>query len=247
MNTVIQIIFILLVFIMQKQNAFAACLIQPRQIEKVAQKLHWQDSRGKELNTLTLQSSVSGTITSRNTDLEVLNNETFENSPEAELVDSKQNETNDVTMTYEAFIRPERDGIFQLLPLPMFYLQMEKERDSVYICAEINADQSKTKAVIFFLKYGRILPIIPKPLPLNPIKKFFWKIFHKTPLVIVDLPFYLADKIQEKTFNLIGILTKVGVDRIRIDGNYVELYTGGDPTQFNNYLYRKTIKMKEDE
>ena len=234
------LLIIIFIFSSIQHKAFSA---QPQQIERVAKKLLWQDSRGQELNTLTIQSQVGGMIRSLKNENGVLNSENLDSANESFSIESNQNISNDITMTYEAFIRPDRDGIFQLLPLPMFYLQMEKERDSIYICAELSGNQSKTKAVIFFMKYGR--PIVPKPLPLNPIKKLFWKLFHKTPLVIVDLPFYLADKIQEKTFNLIGILTKVGVDRIRIDGNSVELYTGGDPTQFNNYLYRKTIKMKE--
>lgn len=195
----------------------AKCLVQPQKIEELAHKIAWKNESGETENTTVVQANARGVIS---------------------------NEGASAEMEYEAFVRPDKDGIFQLLPLPFFLIEMKHSRDSVYVCAYVDSqDENKTDVLIYFLRNGNIKTVIPKPLPFMSIKNFFLNALGKTPLVIAALPFQITEMLQATTMNLFADITRLGVDRARIKGRQLELYSGGDPTQFESYILKKVIQM----
>ena len=198
-----------------------ACLIPVSSIEQVAQKIQWRDIDGNEQNSAVVQGNTSGTLSSEDDDA---------------ILDGD----------YEIFARPDKSGAFQILPLPLFEVELNKKEDSVYLCAHFESqDEAKTEAVIYFLRNGHIRPMTPQPLPLLSIRNIFNKLLHRTPFVIIGAPIAIAEKLQRLLMNGFGDLTKFGVDRIRITNTQVELYSGGDPAQFDHYVFKKVIKFDE--
>lgn len=198
-----------------------ACLVPASSIEQVAQRIQWQDIQGAEQNSALVQGNTSGT---------------FSSEDDETIVDGD----------YEIFVRPDRSGAFQILPLPLFEVELKKNQDSVYLCAHFDSqDESKTEAVIYFLRDGRIKPITPQPLPLLSIRNIFHKLLHRTPFVIIGAPIAIAEKLQRLLMDGVGDLTKVGVDRVRITNTQIELYSGGDPAQFDHYVFKKVIKFDD--
>ncbi|HEX7675327.1 MAG TPA: hypothetical protein VF412_14220 [Bdellovibrio sp.] len=198
-----------------------ACLIPVSSIEQVAQKIQWRDIDGNEQNSAVVQGNTSGTLSSEDDDT---------------ILDGD----------YEIFARPDKSGAFQILPLPLFEVELNKKEDSVYLCAHFESqDETKTEAVIYFLRNGHIRPMTPQPLPLLSIRNIFNKLLHRTPFVIIGAPIAIAEKLQRLLMNGFGDLTKFGVDRIRITNTQVELYSGGDPAQFDHYVFKKVIKFDE--
>ena len=195
--------------------AYSKCLVQPNQIEEVAQKIEWQDEEGQAQNTALIQSTAEGSLSGEDSATEI---------------------------DYEAFIRPDADGVFQILPIPLFLIEMKHSRDSIYICAHIESeDEAKNEILIYFLRHGNIKTIIPKPIPFMSLKNFFWNNLRRTPLVLAAVPLQVYETLQNTAMNLISDITKVGVDRVRIKGRQIELYSGGDPAQFDTYVIKKVI------
>ncbi|MDG0817221.1 hypothetical protein [Bdellovibrio svalbardensis] len=196
------------------------CLVPAGDIEAISQKILWQGIDGEEQNTALIQGNVSGTIS-----------------------DSEEESFGEGD--YEVYVRPDEDGAFQVLPLPLFMVEMKKDRDSVYLCAHFDSkDAAKTEIVMYFLRNNRIKPITPKPLPLMGIKNIFKNRLRRTPLVLIGAPFAIVEKVQEVLTNIWGDLTKLGVDRIRITSTEIQLYSGGDPGQFDSYVLKKVIPLK---
>lgn len=195
--------------------SYSKCLVQPNQIEEVAQKIEWQDEEGQAQNTALIQSTAEGSLSGEDSATEI---------------------------DYEAFIRPDADGVFQILPIPLFLIEMKHSRDSIYICAHIESeDEAKNEILIYFLRHGNIKTIIPKPIPFMSLKNFFWNNLRRTPLVLAAVPLQVYETLQNTAMNLISDITKVGVDRVRIKGRQIELYSGGDPAQFDTYVIKKVI------
>lgn len=199
-------------------QAQAKCLLEPSQIEEVAQRIVWEDESGQKQNTALVQSTAAGIVS---------------DDGSASQID------------YEAFIRPDEDGVFQIIPLPLFLVEMKHSRDSVYVCVHIDSEnEEKNQILIYFLRHGNIKTVTPKPLPLMSIKNFFWNKLRKTPLAplaLVAVPLTAYEILQETAMNVISDITRVGVDRVRIIGRQIELYSGGDPAQFDQYVIKKVI------
>ncbi len=196
------------------------CLVPANQIESISERIQWQGPNGEEQNSAVIQGNLSGTISDSES----------ETAAEGD---------------YEVFIRPDENGVFQVLPIPLFMVEMKKGRDSVYLCAHFDSkDESKTEVLLYFLRNDRIKPIAPKPLPLMGIKDIFKNRLRRTPLVLVGAPVAIAEKIQEIMVNIFGDITKFGVDRIRMTSKEVQIYSGGDPTQFDSYVFKSVVPFK---
>ncbi len=192
------------------------CLVRPEKIEEVAKLIQWQNEEGEVQNTALVQSTFKGEMS---------------------------NEGSQTTLDYEAFIRPDEDGIFQPLPIPFFVLEMKQSRNSIYICAHIDSsDEAQNLIVIYFLRYGEIKTVTPKPLPLMGVGNFFSNLLGRTPLVVAALPFRIAEFSQSVLVDLFSDITQFGVDRVLIIGSSIELYSGGNPAQFEKYIFKKTVK-----
>jgi hypothetical protein len=211
--------FVVLILTLLPLWSQAKCKIPVSQIESVSQRIQWRDEEGNEDNTALVQADVEGE---------------FSNDGSVDV------------MEYEAFVRPDKDGAFQVLPIPLFMVEMEKNRDSIYICAHLESkDLSKLLILVSFLRNGKIKPVTPVPLPLGEIKNLFWGPLRKTPFVVIGVPVTIAQKIQAVLVHIFGDLTRVGVDRIRITDKELQLYSGGDPTQFDKYIFRQVIPLEK--
>lgn len=201
--------------------AEAKCKIPVSQLESVSSRIQWRDEEGNEDNTALVRADVVGEFSSDGS------------------VDA---------LEYEAFVRPDENGQFQVLPIPLFVVEMEKKRDSIYICAHLESkDPSKMEILVYFLRYGQIKPITPMPLPLGAIKDLFWGPLRKTPFVIIGVPVTIAQKAQSVLVHIFGDLTRSGVDRVRITDKELQLYSGGDPAQFDRYVFRQVIPLEKSE
>lgn len=198
--------------------AEAKCKVPVNQIESITRRIQWRDEDGFEDNTALIRADFEGS---------------FSSDGSADV------------MEYEAFVRPDADGAFQVLPIPLFMVEMEKNRDSVYICAHMESkDPSKMEILVYFLRYGKIKPVTPMPLPLGEIKNLFWGPLRKTPFVIIGVPVTIAQKAQALLVHLFGDLTRAGVDRVRITNKELQLYSGGDPARFDSYVFRQIIPLE---
>lgn len=199
----------------------ARCLVDPRNIESVARKVRWETETGEALSTSLIQVDASGSI-------------------------AEGEEKPHTTFVYEAFLRPDADGTFQLLPIPLFVLEMKRNHNAVYVCAQFDTENmDQAEAVVFFLRNNEIKTILPKPLPLMGMKNFFWKNLKETPFGLVALPFGISELIQGTTVNLFAEITRIGIDRMRINNRQIELYSGGNPTQFDTYVVKSVIPFNK--
>jgi hypothetical protein len=208
---------ILLSFLLSNSILQANCLVKSEKIEEVSRIIQWQSEKGEVQNTALIQSTAKG---------EMLN------------------EGSQTTFDYEAFIRPDEDGMFQLLPIPFFVIEMDQSRNTVYICAHIDSsDENKNLIVMYFLRNSEIKTVTPRPLPLMGIRNFFSNSLGQTPLVLAAFPFHIAEFSQSVLMDLFSDITQFGVDRVLIRGQSIELYSGGDPTQFEKYIWKRIVKI----
>ena len=215
---------ILAVLLFLPTLASAKCMVPRGDITTVADRIQWVGPHGEPQYTAPVQIESAGVIASE---------------------DDESQFDGDV----EAFIRPEEDGVFPVLPIPLFMVDLKNGRDTIYLCAHYDSDQPKnTEVIIYFLRYNRIRPITPKPLPIGGINEIFKdRILRRTPLRLIRIPLSIAEKVQEIAMNIIGDITSIGVDRIRITDEAIELYSGGDVLSFDSYLFKKSIPLKSDE
>lgn len=160
-------------------------------------------------------------------------------------IDAKGNTTSGMLLDYEAFLRSDADGSFQVLPLPLFFeIDLRRFQDIVYVCAHINTLNPKENiSYVYFLHNRKISPVLPMPLPIQQARQFVRKLFAGTPLELLKWPFKIGDDIQEDIIHFFADVTKLGVDRVRITDTEVQLFSGGDPGQFDSYALRKTIPL----
>ncbi|MGE5085285.1 MAG: hypothetical protein ACM3MG_03230 [Bacillota bacterium] len=210
---------ILLFLICAPFFAEAKCKIAISQIESITRRIQWRNEEGLEDNTALIRADAEGE---------------FGSDGSADILE------------YEAFVRPDNDGTFQVLPLPLFMVEMEKNRDSIYICAHVESkNPANMQILVYFLRNGQVKPVTPVPLPLSEIKNLFWGPLRKTPFVVVGIPVTITQKIQTLLVHIFGDLTRVGVDRVRITNKQLQLYSGGDPAQFEHYVFRQNIPLEE--
>lgn len=199
-------------------NSFAKCRLSVNEVEAMAARVKWQNRSGAEENTAVLQAG--GTI-------------------------ARNGKAGGYTADYEAFVRPDRDESFQILPIPLFIVHMEKNHDAVYVCAHYDSvDLSKSVSVVYFLRDDKFHPVSPMPLPFSEFKKFF--LIKNTPLMFATVPLGILAKIQTVFIHGFGDLTKIGIDRMRITSTQIEIASGGDPTQFDRQhsVLHKILPLK---
>jgi hypothetical protein len=198
--------------------AEAKCLVSAHQLETVARKIQWLGIDGEEDNGALIRADGTG--------------------------DLSQGGTSTV-LDYEVFIRPETDGVFQVLPVPLFVVRLEKAHDIIYVCAHLDSDHpSNTEILVYFLRDRKIKPISPMPLPLTEIKNLFWGPLRHTPLAVIGVPVSVGAKLQEVLVHIFSDVTRIGVDRVRVTSKELQLFSGGDPGQFDRAVVKKIIPLK---
>lgn len=126
----------LITFHKAKASVEEHCSLKPNQLSAVATQIlknSQKDNDGEAgfPSTVVIQSNVSGQI-------------------------SSDENAKTIIATYEAFARIENSGNFSVLPIPLANVELNHERDIVYICAHVEPDSRHNFLEIYFLTGYRL-------------------------------------------------------------------------------------------
>ncbi|WP_413291097.1 hypothetical protein [Bdellovibrio sp. HCB337] len=167
--------------------------------------------------------------------------------------------------TFEGIFRPEEDGQFSLTPLPILVVDLKRTRELVYVCAHSSSKNPKENYLILYFMRGyslgpstagsfigdllfssvKVKPVTLSPLGLLPVKKLFSNENGINPLGIFLIPIVITDTIQKGLMNAVSTFSKIGVERITITYDNIELATGVDLIEPAKSLYSKDIPLKK--
>ncbi len=196
------------------------CMLKPIQIDgygsNLVKRVHAQNRSLPD--SITIRSDFSGEINS------------FE--------DTSKNKT---IGTIEGFYRPQIDDYYSVLPIPMFGVALSRDTQVLYICAHIDEDPNKTHFTVYMLrgyhldktKLGTIIsntlhgpgmkvkPATVSVLGLNEIRKelLFWMEWFP----VFQWSFQAIVGLQRLLFDVIGDITELGIERITLTKDHVEL------------------------
>ncbi len=164
---------------------------------------------------------------------------------------TKEAAKNKMRGTVEGFYRPEIDDYYSITPLPFFGVAINRDRNVIYICAHIDQDPKKTHFTAYMMRgfdmdptnFGNFVgdllsgpSLTVKPLPASLIgiseirKKFlFW--LHWFPFFNEGIE--ATDSLQRFIVSKIGDFTGIGVERITLTKEFIEIASGinlNDPT-----------------
>jgi hypothetical protein len=146
----------------------------------------------------------------------------------------------------EGFYRPKKNGYYSLLPVPILGVELSRVRHVLYICAHVDNDPQKTHLTIYMMTGYRIddlniknflldvlvgpsLEVKPAGLSLFGLTEIRKKVLFWLDWSPVFRFFYDAlDGVQRIASNLIGDFTGVGVERITLTLDRLELAGGID-------------------
>ena len=221
-----QFVFIFLMGILSSLSAVAleyGCMLQPNQLNetgtRLVKKAHAQDRSLDD--AIIVKSELTGKIKS------------FDNE--------KKNKMNG---TIEGFFRPQDDEYYSILPVPMFGVLLSRDRHVLYICAHVDDDPKKTHFTVYLMLgydmdpnnwanfFGDLFaptqltvkPATLSVLGLSEIRKKFLFLVDWLPLF--EFGFETVSAIQRLISNVIGDITEMGIERITVTNEYVELAGG---------------------
>ena len=162
----------------------------------------------------------------------------------------------------EGFYRPAQDDNYALTPLPFLTVPLDRDRHVVYVCAHYNSDPTKTHVTIYLMRGYRLeasnigsffgntlrgpqLEVRPMSLVLVDIKQVrrnLLPVFRWIP--VVDWGLALTDSFQRAVLNAVTDMARLGVERITVTPEGIELATGVDLERPNQVLVRKFIKFE---
>lgn len=157
-------------------------------------------------------------------------------------ISSSEDDTNNSLQgTVEGFYRPQVDGYYALTPVPIFGVELNRARHVVYICAHVDPDPKKTHFTVYLMRgydmdpnrmenfFGdlfldtklKVEPLVVSVLGLSVIKRklFSWLSW----LPLFELSFQLLTEVQGLVSNTIGEITGVGIERITVTKEHLEL------------------------
>lgn len=146
--------------------------------------------------------------------------------------------------TLEGFYRPKDDDFYSLIPIPVLGISLSRTRNMVYLCAHYDADPAKTHVTVYMLRgfhldptsvstaIGnfanapslKIRPLTAALVDISRIRKEFLTFLKWIPLLDVGLD--ATNGIQRILSNLLGDFTGVGVERLTMTAEGVEIATG---------------------
>lgn len=203
------------------------CKLSPPQIGTVANRIH---QRSKDDNvdfpmSSVIQSSFSGSFSSK---------------PDQNNLDS----------TLEGFVRVAKGGQFSILPLsiPLFAVDLNPERDIIYVCAHLDPDKSKFFFEAYFLTGYRlgditvrsflgdalfnsvsVSPVVVNPVSFDSASNFFGgesdSDFLSVLLTPIRIPFEIASQAQSILMSSLKIVFPVGIERVMLTSDQVILYS----------------------
>lgn len=167
------------------------------------------------------------------------------------------------TADFEGFFRPSEDEFLSLTPLPIFGLDLSRERIVVYICAHLDPNPKNTHLTLYFLRgyhlssvnfanfWGDLfhkpsLKVAAIPASLfgtSVIKRYFLKIFKYIPFA--SSLFDTAGSVQRFFANLFGDLTGLGVERVEMTPEIVTVASGVNLDSPRKVKIQKSFKIED--
>ncbi|MFS4459205.1 hypothetical protein [Bdellovibrio sp. HCB2-146] len=170
--------------------------------------------------------------------------------------------------TLEGFYRPAEDDFYSLIPIPVLGIALSRERNMIYVCAHYDSmDPKKTHVTVYMLRgyyldptsLGTVIgnlasgprlevkPLTAALVDINFIRKDFLHILKWIPFVDVGLN--ATNGIQRLLVNMVGDFTGIGVERLTMTMDGVEIASGIDLKRPEKATIKKFIsfdKMKKD-
>lgn len=195
------------------------CLVKPADLGKVATRiLHsGQKTDGRFPSIAVIQSDFSGQFS---------------------------NEVSNINATYEAFARIEKSDNISALPIPLGNVELNYERDIVYVCAHFEPDSQHSFLEIYFLTgYNlgkttmksfigdvlfdsvKVAPVTISPVGFDMMGNIF-ETNNKIISSILTAPFRIASQAQRIAMTAIKTIFPAGVERIIVTDKEV-LFSDG--------------------
>ncbi len=236
-----KLLLISLFFIFSTESAKAieyGCQLRPGQLNEVATRMVKKMHQEKKSlpNALTITAEFSGEW----------------NSSTEETQDSFE-------LTAEGFYRPDTDDYYAITPIPILGVTLSRDRDVVYICTHIDSDPRKTHFTAYMmrgydldpLRIGNIIgnifsstklevkPLATTLLGISSIRKKLLPWLKWIPLFEMSLQ--SLHELERLVFNALGDFTKIGVERITLTANYIELASGVNLNEPSKAKYLRKI------
>lgn len=166
-----------------------------------------------------------------------------------EMTATNQEGGNQITATYEAFVRIEKNGRFSALPIPLITVDLSRERDIVYICAHVEPNTKNNFFVVYFLtgynlgKFSfksmlgdfffnsvKVSPVTFSPVSFDMLEGALDSLQKYLPFKILFFPIKtgleLASQAQRLVMSPLKKIFPIGVERIVMTDSEVILSTG---------------------
>ena len=166
--------------------------------------------------------------------------------------------------TIEGFYRPEDDGFFSIVPLPVFGIDLKRSRNVIYICAHADPDPAKTHFTAYMMRgfdldrevtFGNMMgdmfagpQLNIKPLSLSlfsfsEIKRKF--LFWLQWFPLLEIGFQATDGLQRLIANALGDFTSLGVERITLTKDFFEIASGIDQDNPSEAKIIRKVRLKK--
>lgn len=155
-----------------------------------------------------------------------------------------------VRAVHEAFYRPLEDATYALLPLPLFGVEVTRDRHVLYLCGRTDTGRNVHDLTIYVMKgyhmdpsslgtiFGNIFhaaeikvtPVSVSPINISQLNNGFLGIFRRIPLIgqLLQLPQIPLAVAQAIAGRLTAEFAGLGVERIVLTETYLELAVGVD-------------------
>lgn len=146
--------------------------------------------------------------------------------------------------TLEGFYRPVDDDFYSLIPIPVLGVALSRDRNMIYLCAHLDKDPAKTHVTVYMLRAYyldpstfstvvgnatngpslKIRPLTAALVDITRIRKEFLSFLKWIPLLDVGLE--ATNGLQRILSNLLGDFTGIGVERLTMTNEGIEIATG---------------------
>jgi len=169
----------------------------------------------------------------------------------------------DMRGTLEGFYRPREDDFYSLLPIPALGISLRRERNMIYVCAHYDQDPKKTHATIYMLRgyhldptgLGTLIgdlfkgpqlqvkPLTASLVDISGLRRDFLFLLRWLPML--DLGLAATDGIQRLITVVVADFAGVGVERLTMTPEGVEIATGVDLKNPRKATIKKFIAFKK--
>ncbi len=163
--------------------------------------------------------------------------------------------------TLEGFYRPATDDFYSLIPIPVLGIALSRERNMVYLCAHFDEDPAKTHVTVYMMRgyhldptslktaigntfskpQLEVKPLTASLLGISKIREDF--LFLLKWLPFMEIGFDATNGIQRLLANILGDFTGIGVERLTMTFDSVEIAAGVDLENPRKAFVKKTISL----